>query len=73
MRPDEGKQWVRYEIVNELLANQKKEFIADMKERDNRIECKLRCADQPCEKCTNYKFCDDCNYVIIEKWEQRND
>ena len=30
-----------------------KEFIADLKERDDKLNCIFRLADEPCEQCNN--------------------
>ena len=48
------------------------EFLEDLHKRDNIRDCKYRCGGkpgEPCKNCVNYKFCDDNNYQIIEKWE----
>ena len=49
------------------------EFLEDLKEKDNKIDCKYRgggIPGEPCEQCTNYKYCEECNYPIIKKWER---
>ena len=50
------------------------EFLEDLHEKDNKIDCGYRCGGkpgEPCKHCTNYKYCDDNNYPIIKKWEER--
>ena len=59
----------------QLNEKEKKELIADflqkLKEKDNKIDCKYRCADEPCEYCTNYCVCEDCNYIIIKEYQKK--
>ena len=67
------KQERLQKFIDFIINYEKKElitkFLKDLKERDNKIDCKYRCANEPCESCTNYNVCDDCNYNIIKKWE----
>ena len=56
--------------AEKLTAKLIDEFLDDLKKRDDKIDCEYRCADEPCESCTNYHYCDDCSYILIEKWKK---
>ena len=57
-------------IINDVRQKLISEFIEDLKKRDNKNYCVFRIADETCEDCNNYIFCDDCSYPIIKKWEE---
>lgn len=57
-----------YKNVSNRLIN---EFLDDLHNKDNKIDCKYRSGGLPCKQCTNYRHCDDNNYPIIKKWEEK--